>query len=302
MKIVNGNNTMSEYPKISVITPSFNQGQYLEETILSVLNQNYPDLEYIIIDGGSTDNSVEIIKKYEDRLAYWVSEPDKGMYHAIQKGFDRSTGEIMAWINSDDVYFGRSFKTIAQIFSDYLDVKWITGQVSMIDEEGNSIGADRMRLWSAIGFAQGDCKYIMQEATFWRRSIWVNAGGYISQEYSLAGDFELWSRFFIYDRLYSVNSILSHFRVRTVNQKSHDKSLYGRQINEILKAMSVKLNRKLIHIIYDYLRHIPILNKLTNKMHCKLFDYPHPLIYSYSERRFIKYQGDLIHTHWVHRI
>ncbi len=93
---------MSSYPRISIITPSFNQGQYLEETILSVINQGYPNLEYIIIDGGSTDNSVEIIKKYEDKLTYWVSEKDSGQSHAINKGMEKVTGEIFNWLNSDD--------------------------------------------------------------------------------------------------------------------------------------------------------------------------------------------------------
>lgn len=287
------------YPKISIVTPSYNQGQYLEATILSVINQDYPNLEYIIIDGGSSDNSIEIIEKYQDRLAYWVSEPDNGMYHAIQKGFDKSTGEIMAWINSDDVYFAKSFRTIAQIFSDYEDVRWITGQISMIDENGNSIGSDRMRLWSATSFIMGDCKYIMQEATFWRRSLWENAGSYISQNYSLAGDFELWSRFFLHDRLYSVNAILSHFRVRATNQKSHDKILYGKQIKEILTIMTGFVGTNLKYKLYKYLKCYPLLNKLAHLMHLKLFNYPQPLIYSYSDKRFKKYQGNLKHTQWI---
>lgn len=86
------------YPKISIVTPSFNQAEYLEQTILSVIDQNYPNLEYIIIDGGSADKSIEVIKKYENKLSYWISENDKGLYNALQKGFQKTTGEIMGWI------------------------------------------------------------------------------------------------------------------------------------------------------------------------------------------------------------
>ena len=106
----------ADWPKISIVTPSYNQGQFIEETILSILNQNYPNLEYIIIDGGSTDNTVEIIKKYEDRITYWVSEPDKGQSHAINKGFEKATGEIFAYLNSDDCYYPEILKKIVSQF------------------------------------------------------------------------------------------------------------------------------------------------------------------------------------------
>src|SRR5688500_12214725 len=97
------------YPRITIVTPNYNYGHFLEKAIVSVLDQQYPNLEYIIIDGGSTDNSIEIIRKYEKHLAYWISEPDKGMYDAINKGFSRATGEVMAWLNSDDTYFPWAF-------------------------------------------------------------------------------------------------------------------------------------------------------------------------------------------------
>jgi glycosyltransferase involved in cell wall biosynthesis len=103
-------------PKISIVTPSFNQGPFLEKTIRSVLDQDYPNLEYIIIDGGSTDNSVDIIKKYEAKLAFWVSEKDKGQSDALNKGFAKVTGEIIGWVNSDDWYEPDTFRTIAALF------------------------------------------------------------------------------------------------------------------------------------------------------------------------------------------
>lgn len=115
-------------PKISIITPSYNQGKYIEQTIQSVLDQNYPNLEYIIIDGGSTDETLEIIKKYEQHLSYWVSEPDKGQTDAINKGFEKCTGEIFNWINSDDYYELDAFEKIAALFTKHPTVNVICGK------------------------------------------------------------------------------------------------------------------------------------------------------------------------------
>src|SRR4029077_16981552 len=106
-------------PKISIVTPSFNQGRFLEETILSVLNQNYPNLEYIVIDGGSTDETVEVIRRYEDRIPFWVSEKERGQVHAINKGLEKCTGDIFGFVNSDDVYLPGTFAAVAQYFENH---------------------------------------------------------------------------------------------------------------------------------------------------------------------------------------
>lgn len=121
-------------PKLSIVTPSFNQGRFLEETLLSVFNQGYDNLEYIVIDGGSTDNSVEIIKRYEDRLAYWVSEKDRGQVHAINKGIERATGDIFAFINSDDVYLPGTFKAVINYFEQHPNCEWLCGDTVMFGE------------------------------------------------------------------------------------------------------------------------------------------------------------------------
>lgn len=127
----------SEWPRISIVTPSYNQGEFIEETIRSVLLQSYPNLEYIIIDGGSTDNSVEIIKKYESYLAYWVSEPDKGQSHALNKGFRKATGELVGWQNSDDYYHPQAFEQTAIASKIFKKFNVIYGSTDNVDINGN---------------------------------------------------------------------------------------------------------------------------------------------------------------------
>lgn len=163
------------WPKISIITPSFNQGEFIEETIRSVLLQGYPNLEYIIIDGGSTDNSVEIIRAYEPWLAFWQSEPDRGQADAINKGFARATGEILAWLNSDDLYEPGALKIVANHFANHPDCDFVYGAGWYLNEDSSRMFRfpatrpfDRRLLLSQ--------DYILQPAAFWRRRLWNEAG------------------------------------------------------------------------------------------------------------------------------
>ena len=162
-------------PKISIVTPSYNQGKYLERTILSVLNQNYPNLEYIIIDGGSTDNSVEIIKKYEKYLTYWVSEKDKGQSDALNKGFKIATGEIIGWQNSDDIYLPKTFSKIADLFDKYKQADIIYGDRLDINEKDEILGESIF-----TDFSTTVCLYdglqLGTQSVFWRKGVFAKVG------------------------------------------------------------------------------------------------------------------------------
>jgi glycosyltransferase involved in cell wall biosynthesis len=230
----------TQLPKISIITPSFNDKVFLERTILSVLSQQYPNLEYIIIDGGSTDGSIGIIKKYESELAYWISEPDKGMYDALQKGFKKSTGEIMGWINSDDMLHTGSLFSLAQIFNDFPVINWLQGLPNAIDENDRIIFTSPVPEVDKLFFHQkkhiDSKKYIQQESTFWRRPLWEKAGAYISQDYKYAGDFELWIRFFQHEKLHNLNALTGTFRASKNGQASVEH--YPEYVEETLKILA----------------------------------------------------------------
>lgn len=212
------------YPKVSIVTPNFNGGKFLEETILSVIGQNYPNLEYIVIDGGSTDNSLHIIEKYSKFFAYWESKPDNGLYHGLQKGFEKSSGEIMGWINSDDILQKKSLFAVSEIFSNNPRIQWIQGYPVVIDEMGRIV-YHRPHVSSKYFFYLKDYhdgRFIQQESTFWKRTLWDKAGGYISTQNKYAGDFELWIRFFQHEQLYITNTIIGAFRMRGEGQISRD--------------------------------------------------------------------------------
>ncbi len=228
----------NKFGKISIVTPSFNQAQFLEETIDSILSQNYPNLEYIIMDGGSNDGSVEIIKKYEKYLSYWQSKPDGGQYRAIEDGLNRSTGEILAWLNSDDKLQPNSLFKVANLFKEYPHIEWICGRPTYLNSSGDIIAIHpSMPVWNRDKFLQKkyDDPFIQQESTFWKRSLWNKAGGYLSPKFDLAADLELWIRYFRFTNLYSFDALLGAWRRHDDQKSSTQRQKYISEAEEIIE-------------------------------------------------------------------
>jgi glycosyltransferase involved in cell wall biosynthesis len=212
----------AEPPKISIVTPSFNQGRFIEANILSIQRQNYPALEHIVVDGGSTDETLLILHRHKKHLASAISEKDDGQYHAINKGFMLATGEVMAWLNSDDVYLPGALHVVGEIFRKFPQIEWLTTRFPVaIAEDGTPIKVTPVYGFTRAGFLRGEnlpglgwpatC-YIQQESTFWRRSLWDRAGGHLDTNYRMAGDFDLWARFFAHAQLYSIDVPIGCFR------------------------------------------------------------------------------------------
>lgn len=203
--------------KISVVTACFNQASTIERTIRSIVSQEYPNLEYIIVDGASKDATMEIVEKYRSQISHVISEPDEGQYHAIQKGLDRATGDIMAWLNGDDMYFPWTFRLVNEIFTRFPDVDWIMGLPTFTDENdilvkmSNQLAA-YPRQWIANGwYSESLGGFLQQESMFWRRSLWDKSPK-LDLSLKLAGDFKLWTDFAIQTDLVSVSVPLGSFR------------------------------------------------------------------------------------------
>lgn len=208
-------------PKISVVTPSFNQAEYLERTIESVLSQAYPQVEYIVMDGGSSDGSLEIIKSYGDRLDHWVSAPDSGQSHAINKGLARATGDVFCWLNSDDYFVDGALDEVANIFARVEGPAWLTGSANMVDAKGKSLyinsppgemAADRFMCWGMDWF--------MQQATFWNRDLWDKTGP-LREDLHFAMDLDLWRRMFDIVRPVTTDRVLACYRLHEFGKCVH---------------------------------------------------------------------------------
>jgi glycosyltransferase involved in cell wall biosynthesis len=183
---------LPEEPLVTIVTPSYNQARYVEETIQSVLRQDYPRIQYIVVDGGSGDGSVDIIRRYEDRIDHWLSEPDRGQTDAINKGFAEARGDILAWLNSDDTYEPHAVSEVVEMFKRNPACGLIYGDANLTDEKGKIIGAFPARQTDLRKLRRGYV-HIPQQSAFWRAELWKQVGP-LDPSFYFAMDYDLWVR------------------------------------------------------------------------------------------------------------
>ncbi|GMV78108.1 MAG: hypothetical protein AMXMBFR79_12410 [Chitinophagaceae bacterium] len=234
-----------DWPKISIVTPSYNQGQFIEETILSVLNQNYPNLEYIIIDGGSTDNTVEIIKKYEDRITYWVSEKDNGQAHAINKGLEKCTGDFFCFINSDDFYCSKAFIELVSLFASE-KIVLAYSNVDRVDDDSKNLGRTweilSLQLTSNIIFR--GCPFPQPGVMFRTKTLKQIKG--MDSSFNLSFDYKCFLEVSFLGQFVQTNMICANFRTHK-NQKTYTGSI--KETREMLRILKPYVKDKRLSLI-----------------------------------------------------
>lgn len=230
-------NSIKELPKISVVTASLNQASFIEETIQSVLNQGYPKLEYLIVDGGSTDGTLQIISKYKNYLS-WISEKDNGQAMAINKGLRLVDGEVVAFINSDDLYEPGVLMAVGNYFTDHPKANWLTGLCINIDHSGNEI-RERIRLYKNFWLRLNNfstlkiLNFISQPSTFWKKSA-MKKIGYLNEQLHYTMDYDYWLRLGHHYPLHVLYKDLSRFRIHSSSKSG---TTTFRQFDEELKVV-----------------------------------------------------------------
>lgn len=227
---------IGRWPRITLVTAVRNGVNYIDEAIRSVLDQGYPDLEYIIVDGMSTDGTVDIIRKYEKHLAWWVSRPDKNVYEALNTGFSRATGQLLGWLNASDKLHPKSLFVIGSVFAGFPKIEWITGRPTLFSENGMTVGVSAVPRWSRHRYLAGANQHIQQESTFWRRSLWEKAGASLNESYRDVGDVDLWVRFFRHARIHPIDALIGGWRYHPDSISHSDLESYNRNLNAVIES------------------------------------------------------------------
>lgn len=265
-------------PRITVVTPSLNQGRFLEETILSVLGQQYPNLEYIIMDGGSTDDSVAIIRRYEKHLAYWISEKDDGQAAAINSGFARATGEILAWLNSDDMYLPGTLSHVARMLDTNQGQLLFGNCLHFVQDKPSAYGSDARRSHERINLQLAD--YLIQPSTFWTRKAWLQTEALDeSLEFGFDWDWYLRAKkagitFLPDDKYLSIYRIHENHKTATGGERRRREiaSIYDRHAGERYAALFRRCcdRRSTILAIQKWLR-LARLSRIENRLFMIIF-------------------------------
>jgi glycosyltransferase involved in cell wall biosynthesis len=256
-----------EFPKISIITPSYNSGQFIEDTIRSVLDQNYPDLEYLVIDGGSTDQTLDILKKYEGSLT-WVSEKDHGQSHAINKGLLLATGDVIAYLNSDDTYEPGALMNVAKFIIKHPQAFWVTGKCRFIDPNGHEIRRLVTRyknfwlLWCSYS-ALMVLDYVSQPATFWCKEV-IDEVGYFNEDLHYTMDYDYSLRAGNIFKLWHIKQNLASYRIHNNSKTFSSTASINAQFDEDL-AIAKKHGASQL-LIYLHILHNALITKIYRGM------------------------------------
>jgi glycosyltransferase involved in cell wall biosynthesis len=249
---------MKHSPLVSIITPSYNQGKFIEETIRSVLSQDYPNIEYIVVDGGSTDNTLEILKKYEGRLR-WISEKDRGQSDAINKGFGMAKGEILAWLNSDDTYLPGAITKVVDFLDAHPRTRVVYGRSYYTDIEGKAIGEYPVGPFDYRRLAVFN--FISQPSVFFRRSAW-NAVKWIDESLNYTMDYDLWIRMAKGGGFDYIEDFLSTYRLH-VESKTVGFVHAVKVQKETLETVMRHYNWAPVNRVYGYCYHV-VKNRLPS--------------------------------------
>ena len=272
-------------PRVTIVTPALGGDEYLEATLRSVVHQDYPNLEFIVIEDGSSGARRRVLEQYTGRFCWEVCPPGTELCAALNMAFSKSTGEILGWLEPGEMLHTNGLAVIGGVFAALPEAQWITGRPFNFSLSGMPIGMKHLERWSRIRFLAGGNKYIHRDTTFWRRGLWERAGGRLATEYGVAGEFDLFVRFFRHARLYSVNALIGGYRTHPgVHSRDGSHRRYNQICDEIADrelagvpgAYAAKLFRAMTRIV----AHIPRVRSWWHKIalqsvyRCPGWDWP----------------------------